>query len=106
MPARKESSIQTSIIRFLRGLGAYVVNHHGGLYSAAGVPDILACVNGRAVYIEVKRDGGELSVLQEQHLLRIKKAGGLAIVARSVAEVQQALADAGLTKGDGIGEQS
>lgn len=84
-------------MRYLRQLPeAYVVNHHGGSYSTAGVPDILACLAGRAVYVEVKREGGDLSVLQRQHLERIRRAGGVAIVAHSVAEVRGALAAAGL----------
>lgn len=46
-----------------------------------GTPDILACIAGRFVAIELKDEDGELSPSQVYHLGKIRKAGGIAIVA-------------------------
>lgn len=46
-----------------------------------GTPDILACINGRFVAIELKRDKkAKVDMLQKYKLLKIAEAGGLGIV--------------------------
>jgi len=41
-----------------------------------GVPDIIACVNGRFIAIELKRPGKDLSDLQRYNFDLIKRNGG------------------------------
>ena len=53
---------------------------HGDRFSKVGVPDILACVNGHFVAVEVKAENGKPSELQLYHLDEIRKAGGLAFL--------------------------
>jgi hypothetical protein len=48
--------------------------------SKRGTPDILACVCGRFVAIELKTDTGKLSALQEYNLKKITESGGISIV--------------------------
>lgn len=48
--------------------------------SIIGTPDILGCVSGKFVAIELKTDTGKLSKLQEYNLDEITKAKGLALV--------------------------
>ena len=55
--------------------------------NTAGIPDIIACVDGRFVAFEVKTETGKLSRLQEVTLGRIRDAGGKAYMVRSAAEV-------------------
>jgi len=56
----------------------------------AGTPDILACVKGVFVGIEVKKPkGGRVSDLQKLKLAQIEKAGGIGIVANDVLVVQE-----------------
>lgn len=43
-----------------------------------GTPDILGVVNGRFVALELKKDGGKATTLQEFELKQIEKAGGYA----------------------------
>lgn len=58
----------------------------------AGTPDILACVNGVFVAIEVKKPkGGVVSALQKSKLKKIRKAGGVSMVAKSLEEVKEVL---------------
>ncbi len=56
-----------------------------------GVSDILGVHLGRPVAIEVKSKTGRVSEVQKQFLENFKQAGGIAIVARSIDEVAEAL---------------
>ena len=96
MPARKESSTQTAIIRYLRRVGAVVYNNHGSGYTGAGRPDLVACCRGRFIAIEVKREGEQPTKIQLYELDMIRASGGLAFAAWSVADVKQKLEEAGL----------
>ena len=45
-----------------------------------GIPDLLACVNGRFVAIEVKAQNGKPSELQVYNIKKIREAGGVGII--------------------------
>ena len=49
-------------------------------YTKSGIPDILACVNGYFVGIEVKAQNGKPSDLQLYNVAKINDAGGFAFV--------------------------
>lgn len=85
----KEQQIQTAIIKHLQSRGAWVCKIIKA--SKAGVPDVLACVDGRMVALEVKAPGGRVSELQEYNIEKIIGAGGLAGVVYSVADVEELL---------------
>ena len=51
-----------------------------GGFSKSGIPDIIACVNGRFVAIEVKAEKGTPSELQKWNIENIKKAGGVGVI--------------------------
>lgn len=61
---------------------------HGGKYGTAGIPDIIACIEGHFFGFEVKTDKGKPTVLQEATIRKILKSGGTAAVVRSVDEVR------------------
>ena len=61
---------------------------HGGQYGTAGIPDILACIDGQFFAFEVKTDTGKPTRLQEAMIQKILSAGGIAAVVRSVEEVR------------------
>ena len=83
-----EQYIQRKIIKWLESEGYYVVK----IISAnkAGVPDLLVCVDGKFVAIEVKtpKTKNNVSKLQKYNLEKIKKCGGVAIVAYDVEKVK------------------
>lgn len=83
---KKEQTIQKEIIDYLKSIGAYYVKTM--VTASNGTPDILCCIGGKFIAIEVKKDGGVVSKLQEHHIKNIKKSGGIAFVARSVNEVK------------------
>lgn len=76
----KESNFQTKIIKYLESQGAYVIKYNASGISKTGVPDLLACVNGKFIAIEVKAPNGIASKLQEYNLKQIQKAGGIGLI--------------------------
>lgn len=82
----KEQKLQGKIMQYLRSIGAYVVKVN--LATRNGVPDILCCVEGRFVGIEVKV-GGQPTELQRINLEKIRRAGGISLVAYSVQDVER-----------------
>lgn len=86
-----EKAIENSIKRYLDSIGAWYIKTHGSIFSKAGTPDILACVKGKFVAIEVKRPGGVVSALQEANIKLIEQAGGVALIVYSLEETQQHL---------------
>ena len=86
---KKERDIISGIKAYLKTLdNCFCFKTHGGFYGTAGLPDIIACVNGAFVAFEAKAEKGKTTVLQEVVLRQIQKAGGTAVVVRSVEEVQ------------------
>jgi Holliday junction resolvase len=51
---------------------------HG--YGRSGVPDIIACVNGRFLAIECKAGGNKPTALQIREIENIRACGGVAVV--------------------------
>ena len=85
----KESDIVKAIIKYLKTVpGCFCWKEHGGMYGTAGIPDIIACVDGRFYAFEVKTETGKPTKLQEATIRKIIKAGGTAVVVRSVDEVR------------------
>jgi hypothetical protein len=110
MKAPLEKDVQKVILQYLRLLGAWAVRINSGAMKGdhkgkpwfmrfndqPGCPDILFCIAGRFGAIETKRVGGKATDLQKACLDAIRKAGGLAFVASSVADVERALKAEGL----------
>ena len=51
----------------------------GGGYQKSGIPDILCCVNGVMMAVEVKASNGKPSELQKLNISRINKSGGIGV---------------------------
>lgn len=91
-----EKDIVAAILRHLRTLPrCFIWKEHGGMYGTAGIPDIIACIDGRFFAFEVKQPGGRLTRLQETTIAKIEAAGGVALMVTSVAEVKDLLAEKG-----------
>lgn len=52
----------------------------GGGFQKSGIPDILCCVNGFMVALEVKGSDGRPSELQKLNVKRINQSGGIAVI--------------------------
>lgn len=75
-----EKKFENRIKEFLKSQNCYYVKYFGCGFTKAGVPDLLCCVNGRFVAIEVKAEKGRVAPLQTYNIEQIKKANGIAIV--------------------------
>ena len=76
----KEKQFENKIKRFLDENDCWYVKYFANNYTKRGIPDILACVNGYFVAIEVKAENGVPSELQKYHVNKIKSAGGIALI--------------------------
>ena len=84
-----ESDIVKAIMKYLKSVPrCFCWKEHGGMYGTAGIPDIIACINGHFFGFEVKTDVGKPTKLQEATIRKIRAAGGTAVVVRSVDEVK------------------
>lgn len=117
-----EKVIETQIIAFIRYNGGWVQKVQSGMMKKAyayrtgdrqgmershwihladqGTPDLLACISGKFVAIEVKKDAKEMekweksaetdkrSAAQHVQQEKIREAGGITLVVCSVEEVE------------------
>lgn len=103
-----EQEIKRDIVTYLKMMGAFVwVTTNVGVYDKAsgsyrrmsgsqmrGVADVIGVFRKRPLAVEVKSHRGKLSPFQEEFLRRFAESGGIAIVARSVQDVQIGLINA------------
>lgn len=52
----------------------------GGGFQKSGIPDLIACVNGVFMGVEVKASNGRASELQKLNVRRINQSGGVGVV--------------------------
>lgn len=75
-----EKLFEKRIKDYLTARGIWHVKFFANAYTARGVPDILACVNGRFVAIEVKSATGKPTALQVHTCKQITASGGIAVI--------------------------
>ena len=56
-------------------MGTEVINVHG-------IPDLIICLNGKFIAIELKNEDGKPSALQLYNIKQIKQSGGHAFILR------------------------
>ena len=76
----QEKTFENKVKKFLMSQGAWHVKFFANSFTKSGIPDILACVNGYFVGIEVKAQNGKPSDLQLYNVRKIREAGGFAII--------------------------
>lgn len=84
----KESQLTTKIRKALDEQGGSWFKVHGGQFQRAGLPDIIGCLDGQFVGLEVKRPGRPhpLTPLQEATLEWLHISGAVSAVVESVDE--------------------
>ena len=86
-----ETAVKKGVLRTIKLLGGYcIVKHQTGL-SRRGTPDVLACIGGRFVAIEVKRVGNIPEPDQLGELRKWQAAGALACWVQTVEQLNEAL---------------
>jgi len=85
----KENDIVKAILKYLKTVPhCFAWKEHGGMYGTAGIPDIIACIDGGFYAFEVKTDTGKTTALQDATIRKILSAGGTSMVVRSADEVR------------------
>jgi hypothetical protein len=80
---KSEKEIETEVRQFFeKETPFYIIKIHGSAFQKPGIPDLLLCVNGWFIGIEIKNNTGVASDVQKIHIRNIKKAGGIAFVAK------------------------
>ena len=75
-----EKQFENKIKKFLKSYNIWFTKVWGGGYQKAGIPDILACVNGRFVAIEIKGSSGKPTELQKYNIKKINESNGVAVI--------------------------
>lgn len=88
-----EKNVENKIKRWLQSKNIYYFKVHGSSFMQPGIPDIIACVNGCFVGIEVKNVGKLKNQSEQQkiHEKLIKASGGIFILADSLEVVKDEL---------------
>jgi hypothetical protein len=75
-----EGKVKVKVKKVLDSLGCYHFSPQTGGYGRSGVPDIIACINGRFVGIECKSGTNQPTALQKNNIDRINACKGLGII--------------------------
>lgn len=91
-----EGLIKKAICDYLKARGVFHwINQTGKMpgrkLAKTGVTDLLGCFRGKLLAIEVKAPTGKLSDEQAEFIFSVREAGGIAFVARSIADVEKQL---------------
>ena len=81
MAKTPEGKVKAKVVDILKSEGVYYFFPATHGYGRSGVPDIVACVNGRFLAIECKAGVNKPTALQVREIERIRSAGGVAVVA-------------------------
>ena len=93
MAATPESKVKTAVRKMLNAFDIYHFMPPANGFGRAGIPDIIACMNGHFIAIECKAGKGQTTALQDRELNAILNAGGTTYIAResNIDELQQLL---------------
>lgn len=76
----EEKNYENKIKKYIEDSGGWQVKFFANQMTKSGIPDILSCVNGYFLAVEVKAQSGRPSELQKYHVAKINSAGGYAII--------------------------
>jgi len=88
-----EAKVKNAVKKLLATSEAYFFMPMGGGFGRAGVPDVVACVNGNFLAIECKAGKGKTTALQDRELAAIRSAGGTALIINeaNIGDLQEAI---------------
>ena len=81
MALTPEKKVKDKIVRILKDESVYYFFPATHGYGRSGVPDIICCVNGHFIGIEVKAGKNKPTALQIAEIEAIRRNGGTAVVA-------------------------
>jgi len=75
-----EKKVKEKVKKILKELSCYYCMPSTGGYGSSGVPDIIACYQGRFIGIECKANGNKPTDLQQKNLIDILNSLGQSLV--------------------------
>lgn len=75
-----EKAFEMRIKKFLADEGCWFVKFFANRNTKSGIPDLLCCINGYFVAVEVKGDKGKVSDLQLWNKNKIQDSDGFCVV--------------------------
>lgn len=78
----QEKTFENKIKKFLDEEKCWYVKFFANGYTRKGIPDLLCCVNGYFLAIEVKGENGKATDLQKWNIGKIEHCGGLGLILR------------------------
>ena len=95
MARTPEGVVKQRVKDYLDSIGAWYFMPVSLGMGRHGIPDVIACVNGRFYGIECKAPGkrDNTSALQERELADIAKAGGVAVVVDRLEQLKEVVTD-------------
>lgn len=77
----KEKEFQRKVIKYLKSVpNTWFFKVWGGGYQRSGIPDLICCINGVFVAIELKSEIGNPTELQKMNIKNINSAGGIGVI--------------------------
>lgn len=75
-----EKYFEIKVKDFIFEQGGWLVKFFANRMTKKGIPDILACINGYFLAIEIKAQNGKPSELQIRNCKKIRSSGGQAFI--------------------------
>lgn len=75
-----EKNFENKVKKYIESQGGWQVKFFANRMTKNGIPDVLSCVNGYFLAVEVKALNGAPSELQIYHVAKINNAGGYAVI--------------------------
>lgn len=93
---KPEAEFQSAVVKFLGhrfGPRFWYINHLGGLGQRAGIPDLLCCIDGHFLALEIKSPSrqGRLGPKQKRELEAIRQAGWKAVVVATWEDLDEVI---------------
>lgn len=91
MAQTPEGAVKAKIKSWLKARNIWYSMPIGSGFGKSGVPDFLCCWDGRFLAIEAKAPGkrSNTTVMQDNEIIGIHKAGGMAIVVDDVSQLDE-----------------
>lgn len=75
-----EKVYENRIKNFIESVGGWQVKYFANSYTKKGIPDLLCCVNGYFLAIEVKAQNGSPTPIQKFRCNQIRDSGGFSYI--------------------------
>ena len=84
-----ESDLQDKCISHAKNMGVYTIRIQPDGFGLKGIPDLIMCIDGKFVGVELKVGNNTKSPAQRIQAKRIQKAGGLVYEVRTLNEFKK-----------------